>query len=105
MAGFSNEIVVDGVMMQSIADKAAHAAETLNTASKRMARANRHEGWRCNQKYNVSNEVNKLVVASERIARYLDQLSTVLRQGVNEIDATEKNIRSQLSSTQQQLTF
>lgn len=100
MASLSNEIIIDGVSIQAIADQAQHAAESLRTASRRMAQANRHEGWRCNQKYTVTDQVTKLVVASERIAKYLEQLSATLRQGVAEFDATEKQIRAQLGTSQ-----
>lgn len=98
MAGVSNEIMVDGVTIQTISDYSMRTAGTLHMASKRIAGAIRHESWRCNTKYNVSNEVNKAAVASKRIAKYLDQLSAVLRQGLQEIDATEKVLRSQLGS-------
>lgn len=100
MASLSSEIVVEGISIQTVADHTGRAAEALRTASKRLAQANRHERWRCNQRYTVTDQVTKLTVASERIAKYLDQVSTILHQGVSEIDATEKELRARMGKSE-----
>lgn len=83
--------------LQELASQAKTAADALQEAAKQIKAARRHEGWRCNERWNVSNQINKESVGAERVARYLNQLSTILQQSASELESTQGTIISSLS--------
>ena len=98
MATIPKELLVDSVSLQVIADYIGRAGDTLSTAGKRIDQARRHQNWRCNEKHRITDEVDILTGSSARIAKFLAELSSTIRQGANEFDMKQAEIISGTAS-------
>jgi hypothetical protein len=94
------DIKVDTDTFASISVCAKDAAAYMRDAAYHVNNARRHENWQITEteRERVNSEVRQLKAHSERIAGFLDSLSTILETALGDFESTQTEIISKMDN-------
>lgn len=90
------DINVDTAYLNSLAAGLKAASDLLGKAASDANRARAHENWKCNERYNVSNEIDLIKSRAERIEKYMESLAAVIKSGAGDFEAAQRTVISGL---------
>ena len=101
MANISRgDIHVDTTYIRELAETVTRISHDVQAASNRVNAARRHENWHCNERYNVTNEVDNIHQKARKIASDMLDFASMLRHGAESFESMQSVVISTLSTAE-----
>ena len=94
------DINVDTAYFRELAETISKISHDVQAASNRVNAVRRHENWHCNERYNVTNEVDNIHQKARKIASDMIDLASVLRRGADTFESMQSAVISTLSTVE-----